>query len=243
MRIIAVIQARMNSARLPGKVLQDICGEPMLSHVVHRVNRASLIDETVVATSDKCVDDAIENQCRKLDVSFFRGSEDDVLDRFFKAALFYKADIVVRITADCPLIEPAVVDKVIQAFLRSNVDYASNTLVRTYPRGLDVEVVGLSTLAIAWQKASKPYHRAHVTPYIYENANLFKLLSVTDSNDWSRYRWTVDTCEDLQFVRSVYERLGCNDLFGWHDIFKLCEKEPALIELNCHIKQKPLEKS
>lgn len=242
MRVVAIVQARMNSTRLPGKVLQDICGGTMLSRVVSRTRQASMLNEIIIATSVKTIDDAIENECRKLDISVFRGSEDDVLDRYYQAALSCRAEIVVRITADCPLIEPTIIDKVIHAFLSSNVDYASNTLVRTYPRGLDVEVMRVSVLAIASLEASKPYHRAHVTPYIYENANSFRLLSITDSSDYSSYRWTVDTPEDLQFVRRVYEQLGSNQ-FGWQDVLKLCERDTTLIELNRHIKQKPLEKS
>jgi spore coat polysaccharide biosynthesis protein SpsF len=243
MRIVAIIQARMNSNRLPGKVLKDICGESMLSRVVHRVKSAASLDKVVVATSDTLVDDLIENECGKLGVSVFRGREDDVLDRFFQAALYHKAEVVVRITADCPLIEPEIIDKVVQAFLSSEVDYASNTLQRTYPRGLDVEAVGLQALTTTWKNSFKPYHRVHVTPYIYENTDLFKLLSVTNSSDWSRYRWTVDTHEDLQFIRRVYEILGGNSLFSWNEVLSLCEGNQSLVELNCHVQQKPLEKS
>jgi spore coat polysaccharide biosynthesis protein SpsF len=243
MKIIAIIQARMNSNRLPGKVLKDICGKSMLSRVVQRVNCATSLDKVVVATSDTSVDDSVESECHKLGVSVFRGSEDDVLDRFFQTALIHKAEVAVRITADCPLIEPAIIDKVLQAFLSSGADYASNTLLRTYPRGLDVEVIGIQALSMAWKNSIKPYHRVHVTPYIYENSNLFKLLSITNSIDWSKYRWTVDTPEDLQFVRRVYEVLGGNSQFSWTDVLKLCESEPSLVELNCNIQQKPLEKS
>jgi len=243
LRIVAIVQARMNSNRLPGKVLKDICGKSMLSRVVQRVNCATSLDKVVVATSDTIVDDSVENECHKLKVSVFRGNENDVLDRFFQASLVHKAEVAVRITADCPLIEPTIIDKVVQAFLSSDVDYASNTLNRTYPRGLDVEVINLRALAIAWKNAIKPYHRVHVTPYIYENADLFRLLSITNSSDLSKYRWTVDTPEDLQFVRRVYEILGGNSQFSWNDILKLCESEPSIVELNCNIQQKPLEKS
>ena len=243
MRTVAIIQARMNSNRLPGKVLKDICGESMLSRVIHRVMCAASLDNVVVATSDTPADDLIESECGKLRVTVFRGSEDDVLDRFYQAALFHKADVAVRITADCPLIEPIIIDKVVQAFLSSYVDYVSNTLQRTYPRGLDVEAVSLRALAIAWKNSFKPYHRAHVTPYIYENVDFFKLLSVTNSSNWSKYRWTVDTSEDLQFVRRVYEILGCNSLFSWNEVLNLCEDDQSLVALNSHIQQKALEKS
>jgi len=231
----------MGSTRLPGKVLLDIFGQTMLSRVVHRVRQASTLNEVIVATSDADSDDVIEKECKKLQVNVFRGNENDVLDRFYQASLFCKAEVIVRITADCPLIEPTIIDKVVSAFLSSNVDYASNTLVRTYPRGLDVEVISSSALATACREANKPYQRAHVTPYLYENANSFRLLSITSSPDYSCYRWTVDTNEDLQFIRRVYESFGRKD-FDWCDVIELCKREPELTELNRQIKQKALEK-
>ena len=242
MKIVAIIQARMKSTRLPGKVLCDICGETMLSRVVHRAERASLLNDVVIATSIEPVDDAIVNECRQLDVSVFRGNENDVLDRYYRTASSCGAEVIVRITADCPLVDPTVIDKVIHDFLGSNVDYASNTIVRTYPRGLDVEVMRSSVLTDAWCKATKPHHRAHVTPYIYENPNLFTLLTVTNSSDYSYYRWTVDTPEDLEFVRQVYRQCKQNSLFSWQDIVDLCERNPALTEVNKNIEQKSLEK-
>lgn len=233
----------MNSTRLPGKVLLDINGETMLSRVVHRVKRASMLNGVVVATSDNTVDDVIETECKKLDVPIFRGCESDVLCRYYQASVFYKADVIVRITADCPLIEPTIIDKVINAFFGSNVDYASNTLIRTYPRGLDTEVMSALALATAFREATKPYQRTHVTPYLYENANSFRILSVTGSSDYSSYRWTVDTAEDLQFVRRVYEKLAYNNTFDWYAVLNLCKADPTLTELNRHIKQKLLEQS
>ena len=243
MKNAAIIQARMNSNRLPGKVLQDICGQTMLACVLRRVKRASLLDQVIVATSATDADNAIIDECQKLAVPTFRGSEVDVLDRFYHAMLSCGADVAVRITADCPLIEPEIIDKVLRAFLSSNVDYASNTLNRTYPRGLDVEVTKLSALKCAWEQSSKLYHRAHVTPYLYENPQKFKLLSVTNKTDWSCYRWTVDTSDDLEFVRKVYELLGCNDLFNWREALRICNKNPGIVELNRHVEQKALEKS
>jgi spore coat polysaccharide biosynthesis protein SpsF len=242
MRVVAIIQARMGSTRLSGKVLRDIYGETMLSRVVHRAKRATLLNDIMVATTVKLIDEAVVAEATRLGVPFFRGSEDDVLDRYYQAAIACRADVVVRITSDCPLIEPTIIDMVVRAFLNANPDYASNTLIRTYPRGLDIEAMSLSALTVAWREASKPYQRTHVTPYIYENPHLFRLLSVTGSSDYSRYRWTVDTPEDLEFVREIYYRLSHNSSFDWHDVLELCEREPALTELNSHIKQKPLEK-
>lgn len=243
MRVVAVIQARMGSTRLPGKVLRDIDGETMLSRVVHRVRRATLLNDVVIATSVRPADEAVVAEATRLGVSVFRGSEDDVLDRYYQAALAYKAEVVVRITSDCPLVDPTIIDVVVRTFLRASPDYASNTLVRTYPRGLDVEVMSMPALAVAWREANKPYHRTHVTPYIYESPSLFRLLSIIGSTNYSCHRWTVDTLEDLEFVRRVYGQLDHNDSFGWQDVLNLCEREPALMELNRYTEQKPLEKS
>ena len=240
MNIIAIIQARMGSSRLPGKVLMDISGESMLSRVVNRSKQAKLLNQIVVATSDKPADDAVVLEADRLGVAFFRGSENDVLDRYYKTAQSFSAEVVVRVTSDCPLIDPSIIDKVINAFLNSTADYASNGIVRTYPRGLDVEAFTMSALTKDWQQANKPYERIHVTPYLYKNPNLFEVLSVTNSHDYSNYRWTVDTPEDLECVRRIYERLDDKISFNWHDVLDLCEKEPALRSINSHVEQKKL---
>jgi spore coat polysaccharide biosynthesis protein SpsF len=238
LRVVAIIQARMGSTRLPGKVLKDLEGETVLARVVNRLGRARLITELLVATTDIAADDAIVEECRKLSVSVSRGAQDDVLDRYYRAAQLAQADVVVRITSDCPLIDAEVTDKTIAAFLEASPDYASNALVRTYPRGLDTEVVSSAALGRAWQEARKSYEREHVTPYIYEHPAEFNLLSVTNAVDHSGYRWTVDTPEDLEFVRALYARLG--DRSRWRDVIGLLEREPALMELNRWIKQKEL---
>jgi spore coat polysaccharide biosynthesis protein SpsF len=174
MKVVAIIQARMGSSRLPGKVLTDICGETMLARVVDRVRRSKLINEVMVATTDQAADDAIVAECKKFSVPVSRGDQDDVLSRYFRAAQLSKAEIVVRITSDCPLIDPEVVDKTIAAFLEKRPDYASNCLQRTYPRGLDTEVISFTALSRAWQIAHKSYEREHVTPYIIEHPEDFK---------------------------------------------------------------------
>jgi spore coat polysaccharide biosynthesis protein SpsF len=232
----------MGSTRLPGKVLKDIEGETVLARVVNRLRHARLIAELLVATTDLAADDAIVEECRKLSVLVSRGEQDDVLDRYYRAALLAKADVVVRITSDCPLIDAEVTDKTIAAFLETSPDYASNALMRTYPRGLDTEVMSSAALGRAWQEARKSYEREHVTPYIYEHPTEFKLLSVTDPIDHSGYRWTVDTPEDLEFVRAVYARLKDGGSL-WRDVIGLLEREPALMELNRAVKQKALHES
>lgn len=239
MKVAAIVQARMGSTRLPGKVLKDLGGETVLARVVNRLRRAGLITDLLVATTDLAEDDAIVKECRSLSVSVSRGDRDDVLDRYFRAAQLAKADVIVRITSDCPLIDPEVTDKTIAAFLEARPDYASNGLVLTYPRGLDTEVMSFAALGKAWQGARKSYEREHVTPYIYEHPAEFKLLSVTDDADHSSQRWTVDTVEDLEFVRQIYARFRSGP-FQWRDVLDLLEREPSLLELNRSVVQKAL---
>jgi spore coat polysaccharide biosynthesis protein SpsF len=240
MKTVAIIQARVGSTRLPGKVLKNLEGETVLARVVNRVRRARLIDELLVATTDRPADDAIVAECRKCSVAVSRGDQDDVLDRYFRAAQLTKAEIVVRITSDCPLIDPEITDKTIAAFLEARPDYASNALVRTYPRGLDTEVMSSNALAKAWQEARKPYEREHVTPYIYEHPEEFRILSVTGDADYSTHRWTVDTPEDLEFVRQIYSRFKDNATFLWRDVLDLLDREPELRGINQHVKQKAM---
>jgi spore coat polysaccharide biosynthesis protein SpsF len=228
----------MGSTRLPGKVLQDLEGETVLARVLNRLRRARLIDELLVATTDRPADDAIVKECRSLGVPVSRGDQNDVLDRYFRASQLAKAEAVVRITSDCPLIDPEITDKTIAAFLEARPDYASNVLVRTYPRGLDTEVMSVTALGKAWQAARTSYEREHVTPYIYEHPAEFRLLSVTENEDRSGYRWTLDTAEDLEFVRAIYVRLRDKAMFGWRDVLDLLDREPALVELNRGVMQK-----
>jgi spore coat polysaccharide biosynthesis protein SpsF len=241
MSVVAIIQARMGSTRLPGKVLKDIGGRTMLARVFSRVKQSARLDNVIVATTNSLADDVILAECQRYGLPCYRGSEDDVLDRYFRAAHAYKAEVVVRITADCPLSEPEVIDRVVSLFLREQPDYASNTLERSYPIGLDVEVINIDALEQAWREAVEAYHRSHVTSYIYQNPDLFRLLSTKAEFNNSIYRWTVDTSEDLDFVRIVYARLGNGDDITWHDVLDLLKKEPYLADLNRHILQKSLE--
>jgi spore coat polysaccharide biosynthesis protein SpsF len=240
LKIVAIVQARMGSTRLPGKVLKDIGGETMLARVIGRLRRASLINEVLVATTDTAADDAVVAECRKCSIPVSRGDEKDVLDRYFRAAQLSKAEIVVRVTSDCPLIDPEITGKTIAAFLESRPDYASNVMQRTYPRGLDTEVMSIAALERAWRQAHKPYEREHVTPYIYEHPGEFKLLSVPGDEDYSSHRWTVDAPEDLEFVRTVYSRLAPDAAFSWRDILDLLKREPQLADVNRFVEQKPV---
>jgi spore coat polysaccharide biosynthesis protein SpsF len=239
-KVVAIIQARMGSTRLPGKVLKDLEGETVLARVVNRLRSARLIEELLVATSNLPADDAILEECNRCVVPVFRGDENDVLDRYFRAAQSCRAEIVVRITSDCPLIDPDVTDKTIQAFIHERPDYASNALIRTFPRGLDTEVMTVQALERAWHSAPQPYQRAHVTPYLYQNPNKFKILSVTNDTDYSSHRWTLDTPEDLKFIRAIYTRFKKRGDFGWHDVLQILNREPELMEINRLIMQKAL---
>jgi spore coat polysaccharide biosynthesis protein SpsF len=239
-KVVAIIQARMGSTRLPGKVLTDIGGKTMLARVVRRTQQASLLNHVLVATTVKPADEAIVNECAQLNVPIFRGSEEDVLDRYYQAAQAHHADAIVRITSDCPLIDPRVLDRVVDAFLNAHPDYASNTLERTYPRGLDTEVIASDALEHAWHQATERYQRVHVTPFLYENPSLFHLLSVTGSEERSNYRWTVDTLEDLSFVKQVYNRFDNDDTVGWRDILALLNEDPNLAKLNRSVLHKAL---
>jgi glutamate-1-semialdehyde 2,1-aminomutase/spore coat polysaccharide biosynthesis protein SpsF len=225
---LALIQARMGSSRLPGKTLAELAGRPMLWHVVNRVRRAERVDKVVVATTDQAADDPIAQFCEQQGIGCFRGSEQDVLDRFYQAAGTYGADVVIRITADCPLIDPSVVDKVLARFERGDCDYACNVLRYTYPDGLDTEVFSFVALERAWREARKLSEREHVTPYLrtenFRNANVESEAPVSP---W-QYRWTVDHPADLEFVRKVYAAFSGNGHFGFQDVFQLLRERPDL---------------
>jgi len=240
MNIVAIIQARMGSTRLRGKVLTDLGGQTVLARVVSRVRRATLVNSVVVATTTEKNDDPIVYQCDQLEVDAFRGDEYDVLDRYYRAAQSKQATAIVRVTADCPLIDPEVMDKTIRAFVNNQPDYASNTLERTYPRGLDTEVAQFAALERAWRDARDTYQRVHVTPYLYQNPQLFKLLSVKGEENYSQYRWTLDTTEDLEFLHAVFNRLqGQNDV-TWRAVVSLLQSEPELVEINNKVSQKSM---
>ncbi len=232
---VAIIQARMGSSRLPGKSMAEIEGRPMLWHVVQRVKRASLVDRVVVATSINRADDAIADMCKHDGIPCYRGSENDVLDRFYGAARAEKAAWVVRITADCPLIDPEVIDRVVRRFQRGDLDYASNAMVRSYPDGLDTEVFSFSVLERAWHEAAKTSEREHVTPYL--RSEKFRTANVeSDSTSlYQHYRWTVDELQDLEFIRAVYRAMRDKGAFGMKDVLELLEKSPGLDKMNSEI--------
>ena len=244
MKVVAIVQARMGSSRLPGKVLKDICGKPMLWHTINRIQESRSIDKVVVATTINQLDDAVESFCKKNKVAYFRGYENDVLSRYYHAAIKYNADIIVRITGDCPLIDPRVSNKVIKEHLRSGADYTSNVITRLYPRGLDTEVFNFKSLIMAFLKAKKQYEREHVTPYIYENPNIFTLKSVEAVGKLRRpdIRITVDTLEDYRTITEIFSKLHKHDrIFYTEEVIDLLDSDKELMEINKKIRQKSLK--
>lgn len=232
MNVVAIIQARMSSTRLPGKVLADICGKPMLYHVVARAQQARTLSLVAVATTTDPGDDVIETYCQAERVPCSRGSQADVLDRYYRAADQFKADVIVRLTSDCPLLDPAVIDKVVGTFLAGQFDFVSNVQEPTYPDGLDTEVCSRDALGRAWREARLTSEREHVTSYIKKHPELFRLANVENETDLSELRWTVDEPQDLELVRRVYRHFTASRFFGMNDIVTLLREDPQLTIVN-----------
>jgi spore coat polysaccharide biosynthesis protein SpsF (cytidylyltransferase family) len=236
-KITAIIQARVSSRRLPAKVLFKIYGKTILEHIIDRVNAAKTIDETIVATSINPRDLSIVRVCARKGVRVVCGSEEDVLDRFFHAARLVQTQHAVRITADCPLIDPALIDQAVTRHLSSGCDYTSNTLPpRTYPDGEDVEVVSYVALQKTWRMARLSSEREHVTSFIRNHTDIFTLKRILNSEDLSQKRWTLDEEADARFIRAVFKRLYHKKrLFSMRDILLLLQRQPELEFVNKHI--------
>jgi len=248
-KIGAIIQARMTSTRLPGKVLMDIEGKPMLWHVINRLKFCKELDDIILAISDLEESDILEKFAKENKIKYFRGSEDNVLERHYKAAKKFKCDVIVRITSDCPLVDPAIVDRTIKKHLDSRADFTANfregkkgeSIERSFPRGLEIEVFNFLTLKKAKQQAKKQYQKEHVDPYICEHPEIFHLASIKNEEDFSYMRWTVDEIKDLEFVRKVYKRLyPKKKMFYMEDVVTLLRKYPELMEINKDVKQKEI---
>lgn len=273
LKTFAIIQARRAASRLPDKVLLDIAGEPMLVRVVERTRRATALDGVVVATTTDPYDDAIEALCQQRGYAVSRGSMYDVLDRYYQAARFFQAGVIVRITADCPLIDPDVIDETVWAlfgsrnqpndageqatsedlirnsqFLIPALDFTANRLPppwkRTFPIGLDTEVVSIAALARAWKEATQQHQREHVLPYLYDDIGTdfdqpsrFRVLVVDWEQDLGDQRWTVDTPQDLELVQRVFAAFGHNR-FGWLEVLELLQRQPELAQINAAVPHK-----
>lgn len=241
MKIGVIIQARMGSTRLSGKVMKDLFGKTVLEHVIERVKQSKIIDEIIIATTENSRDDVIKMEALRCGVKVFRGSEDDVLSRYYYAAKENNLDVVVRITSDCPLIDPLIIDKVMDFYLNSNYDLVTNAGInlseRTYPRGLDVEVFSFEVLEKTYKNADKLYQKEHVTPYIYETSTM--IYYYKNKKDDSKHRWTLDTEEDFILIKEIYKELykGKHD-FYLKEILSLFQSRPQLFNINSHIEQR-----
>jgi spore coat polysaccharide biosynthesis protein SpsF len=225
--IIAILQARLSSSRLPGKVLRPILGKPMLALQIERIQRSRLIDRLIVATSASPEDEQISELCQEINVVCFQGSLDDVLDRVFQAAKPYSPDHLVRLTGDCPLCEPELIDRIIEFHVDGDYDYSSNTIAPTYPDGLDVEICRFECVVSADREATLPSQREHVTPFIYQQPERFKLGSYENNRDLSSLRWTVDELADFELVTQIYTALyPRNPSFSMLDIVDWLNQHP-----------------
>lgn len=237
---LIILQARTSSTRLPGKVLLPILDKPMLSHQIARLKGIKTAHKLIIATSELESDDGIADLCQALNVSCFRGSLDDVLDRYYQAAKANNPNAtvktIVRVTGDCPVIDSEIIDKVIELFHQSGADYCSNCDPATLPDGLDVEVFTFAALTKAWHEAKKPSEREHVTPYIRNNKSIFTCANYTHPNDLSHYRLTVDEGVDFELITQIYQALyPIKPAFNLSDIITFLQQNPELGQLNQHI--------
>ncbi|ALW86655.1 acylneuraminate cytidylyltransferase [Hymenobacter sedentarius] len=240
-KIVTVVQARMGSSRLPGKVLLPLAGQPLLARMVARVQRAQLAGTVVVATTTEATDDAVAECCATHGLACFRGDALDLLDRHYQAARHYGADVVLKIPSDCPLIDPAIIDEVVGFYLHfsDRYDFVSNLHPATFPDGNDVEVMPFAALETAWREAQRPLEREHTTPFFWENPDRFRVGNVAwdTGQDFSMtHRWTIDYPEDYAFISAVYDALYPTiPAFGLDDILNLISKRPEIAQLNAHL--------
>lgn len=241
---VIIVQARMTSTRLPGKVLREVAGKPLLEYQIERLRRARLADQIVVATTVNAADEPIVALCQRMSVPVWRGSEHDVLARYHDAAVAHHADVVVRVTSDCPVIDPQVLDATIGYYLdrRGQLDYASNSLERSFPRGLDAEVFAFKSLAEAFAEAVDEEEREHVTPFLYRRPQRYRLANVACREDFSGHRWTVDTPEDFALISHLIGALHpVLPQFGLWDMVAWLKGRPGISALNAHIEQKTMK--
>jgi len=232
----AIIQARIGSERLPSKVLLDLSGKTVLEHVVQRVRNSKLIQDVVVATTTKKEDLKIADLCLKKSIKVYRGSDEDVLDRYYKIAKTISAEHIVRVTADCPLIDPKIIDDVIRLHLLQKADYTSNVIDERFPDGEDVEIFTFETLHRAWENANLSSEREHVTPYIIKHPEIFKLKNLSCSQDLSKKRWTLDEEKDYKFIKLIYDNLYRNGrIFGMSEILNLLKQHPKYEKINSDV--------
>ncbi len=227
-----IIQARMGASRLPGKVLMPLAGRPVLEHVIRRCQHARLVDRVIVATTVDPQDLAVADLAASLGVEVFRGPVNDVLDRYYQTAMAYGLKHIVRITGDCPMIDPDVIDRVVEKYFGSGVDYTSNALEATYPDGEDVEVFSFDALSRAWHEAKAPSEREHVTPYIYKS-DIFKKINIRHETNWGHCRWTLDGPQDYQKLSAIFDALYQKDaFFHMKDVMQFLQAHPEIDGMN-----------
>ena len=244
---VAIIQARMGSTRLPGKVMRRLCGTTVLGWVIRRVKASPLVDDVVVATTDGPADDAIVEEALAHGALVHRGHEANVLSRYHGAAAEVGADIIIRVTSDCPLYDPLVLTAMLERFdtwqaAGEQVDYLSNCWSqRTFPRGLDTEIFTREVLETAFRKATKPYELEHVTPYVYTHPDEFRMRGFPGPVDHSRHRWTLDTIEDWRLIEAIYDALCDGErIFTTAEVLAFLDRHPEVVALNAHVEQKRL---
>lgn len=231
MKSIAIIQVRMGSTRLPGKVLKKLNGISVLECLLEQLNHSKLLDDKIIATTTNSEDDVILKLCESNGIKCFRGSQDDVLDRYYQCAKQFSVKTIVRITSDCPLIDPKIIDKVIDYYFNNSYDCVNNYFKRTYPYGNDVEVFSFNILEEAWQKAHTNSEREHVTPYIYNNPDQFSIGWIENKDNFSQFHWTVDRPEDLDFIRAILKKISKRPIFI-EDILSVIKEDPSILEIN-----------
>ena len=239
--IAAIVQIRMGSTRLPKKAFLDLCGHPLIYHVVSRLQQCKNLDRIIVATTDNKIDDEIEEWCDRNNIVCFRGDEEDVLKRYYDCATAFGIDLIVRITGDDPFKDYNLIDEAVECAVVNKLDFVCNNSPVTYPEGLDVEVITYNVLKQIHENANSPEHREHVTLYIHENKSDFTIQNLADSIDRSSYRWTIDFPKDYQFVKVIYEELFKEgELFQSQEIYNLLRIRPELQLINSNLKKSKL---
>jgi len=243
MKVNAIIQARCGSSRFPKKVFSLIDGKPLLWHVVSRLQSTMLIDDIVIATTTSTKDDEIESWCSKNDIKCFRGSEDNVLNRFYNASQLFPSDVVVRITADDPFKEPSVIDEVIRTFLNGDYDYVTNNYPPSFPEGLDCEVFSTKLLIEMEEKSTDSFEREHVTQYIFRHLSDYKIGNVSNNVNLSKLRWTIDTEDDFKMVNSIYAHRTAKDgILLMNEILDILNKYPDIKNINLNVARSAMYK-
>lgn len=241
MKIGIIIQARMGSTRFPGKVLKKIEDKSLLELQYRRLKNSRKANRIIIATSISSLDDPIEELCKEINIPCYRGSEENVLERYYQASIHYNLDVVIRSNGDCPFIDSREIDKLIDIWEsnHSKYDYVTNILEETFPLGMHIEIFSIAALKKALQGSTSKEEYEHVTPYIYKNPNKFRVLNIKNKDNLSSYRWTIDYPEDFKFVKEIYKRFGVhNSSFSMYDIIKLMKSEPNLALINDKFKKK-----